>query len=156
MTKPFETPEESAEYLGVQFSQKGVALVDSGKKLVFVPKEKIRQIHLRQGFQAERPLVQLGFSIVLILIGLYPLPHLFLWLIVGGTAYDFEFLLLLLIPVGLWFVKDGLKKGLYFELIMDDDKRKIPFQKQPEKRILEMFIAQANVYGYSIDNNLEI
>lgn len=156
MANPFEIPETFIEYLGVRFSQKGVALVDGGRELLYVSKEEIRQIILRRGFQAERPLVQLIFGIILMLIGLYPLPHVFLWFFVGGTAYDLEFLLLPLIPVGLWFAKDGLKKGLYFELIMDGDKRKIPFQKPPEKRILKDFIEQAEVYGYSIDSNGEI
>jgi len=156
MTQSAENPEVFVEYLGVRFSQKGVAHMEGGQRLWFVPKEKIRQITLRQGFQAERPLVQTLFSAVLILIGLYPLPHLILWAFAGGKAYDVEFLLLLLIPLGAWFLKDGLKKGLYFELtLVDEGRRKIPLQRPLEFVMLKWIITQAEALGYVINRGGE-
>jgi len=156
MTQSAENPEVLVEYLGVRFSPKGVAHIEGGQKLWFVPKEKIRQITLRQGFQAERPLVQTLFSAALILTGLYPLPHLVLWLFAGGKAYDVEFMLLLLIPLGAWFLKDGLKKGLYLELtLVDEGRRKIPLQRPLEFVMVKWIITQAEALGYVINRGGE-
>lgn len=156
MTQSAENPEVLVEYLGVRFSPKGVAHMEGGQRLWFVPKDKIRQISLRQGFQAERPLVQTLFSAALILTGLYPLPHLVLWLFAGGKAYDVEFLLLLLIPLGAWFFKDGLKTGLYFELtLVDEGRRKIPLQRPLEFVMVKWIITQAEALGYVINRGGE-
>ena len=152
MTQSSEFTVDYVESMGVRFSQKGVAHIEGGQKLWFVPKEKIRYVTLRHGYQAERPLVQTLFSAALILTGLYPLPHLILWLFAGGKAYDVEFLLLLLIPLGAWFLKDGLKKGLYFELtLVDGGRRKIPLQGKPEMPVLDMLMNRAAAMGYGID-----
>ena len=156
MTQSAENPEVFVEYLGVRFSPKGVAHMEGGQRLWFVPKEKIRYVTLRHGYQAERPLVQTLFSAALILTGLYPLPHLILWLFAGGKAYDLEFMLLLLIPLGAWFLKDGLKKGLYFELtLVDEGRRKIPLQQKPEMPVLDMVLNRAAAMGYGIDRGGE-
>lgn len=152
MTQSSEFTVDYVESMGVRFSQKGVAHMEGGQRLWFVPKEKIRYVTLRHGYQAERPLVQTLFSAALILIGLYPLPHLILWAFAGGKAYDVEFLLLLLIPLGAWFLKDGLKRGLYFELtLVDEGRRKIPLQQKPEGPVLDMVLNRAAAMGYAID-----
>ena len=156
MTQSAENPEVLVESMGVRFSPKGVAHIEGGQRLWFVPKEKIRQITLRQGFQAERPLVQTLFSAALILTGLYPLPHLILWLFAGGKAYDIEFMLLLLIPLGAWFLNDGLKKGLYFELtLVDEGRRKIPLQRPLKFVMVKWIITQAEALGYVINRGGE-
>ena len=156
MTQSADNPEVLVESMGVRFSPKGVAHIEGGQRLWFVPKEKIRQITLRQGFQAERPLVQTLFSAALILTGLYPLPQLILWLFAGGKAYDIEFMLLLLIPLGAWFLNDGLKKGLYFELtLVDEGRRKIPLQRPLKFVMVKWIITQAEALGYVINRGGE-
>lgn len=146
-----EISESTVEYLGIQFSRKGIAQVDSGKKLLFISKEQIRQIKLRDGTQAERPVFQVIVSIVVVLLGMLPLPHLISWFLTGGNAKDFEFLMLLLIPMGLWLAYEGVKQGLYFEIVMDHDTRKISFQKYPQEFLLKQMIEQAKKMGYVID-----
>ncbi len=139
------------EYLGVQWGPEGIALVQNGRKLLFIPKHSIRRIKIRKGFQSAHPLLQITLGVLILLTGIGFLLHLLLWFHRGGIAYDFEFMMLLCIPVGFWILYDGTKWGLYLEVELDSGKRRIMFQRSPSPDELTEVIRHAARLGYFFD-----
>lgn len=135
----------------VEFSIQSISLLDQRSKIVSVAKEDIRIITLKYGFQSERPFVEVFFGIALVLSGLYFIVNFILHILVNRIAYTDMLLSILLLPVGIWFIADGFKKRLYFEVTLDNDKRKFPLDKNPNKGELQKFIKMASQMGYSID-----
>ena len=77
-----------------------------------------------------------------------------LHILVNQIAYTDMLLSILLFPVGIWFIIDGFRKRLYFEVSVDNDKRKFPLGKNPDKGELQKFIKIASQLGYSIDSTI--
>jgi hypothetical protein len=61
---------------------------------------------------------------------------------------------ILLLPAGTWFMVDGFRKRLYFEVTTDNDKRKFPLGKNPDKGELQKFLKTASQLGYSINTTI--
>jgi hypothetical protein len=48
---------------------------------------------------------------------------------------------------------DGFRKRFYFEVTLDDDKRKFPLGKKPDMAELQKFVKIASQLGHVIDAN---
>jgi hypothetical protein len=135
----------------ILFDQHGISLLSGQSKLLFIEKKEVQKIVLKHGFQSERPIVQILFGIVLTGLGIYLLVDFILLAIVQRTIYDVGCLSPLLLPVGFWFIVDGFRKRLYFEVSLENDTRKFPLGKNPDKGELQKFIKIASQLGYPVD-----
>jgi len=144
-------PNNNVRFQNIQFSIQDVTLLDQQSKILSVAKKDVRKISLKYGFQSERPLVQVGFGAALILIGLYFIANFILQALINRIIYTTMLLSILLLPLGICFMVDGLRKRLYFEVTLDHDQRKFPLGKNPDKGELQKFIKTASQLGYSID-----
>lgn len=138
----------------IEFRPEGVTLLSYQSKLLFLAKQDIRQITLKQGFQSERPIAEVGFGFVIIGLGLYFFANFVLQAFMRGIIYLGQLLSLFLLPIGGWFILDGLRKRLYFEVVLDGDQRKLPLGKNPDKHELRNFVSVASQLGYVIDTRL--
>jgi hypothetical protein len=138
----------------VEFSSQGITLLSHQSKLLFLAKPDVRKITLKYGFQSERPIAEILFGILVIGLGFYFFVNFILVTLVHGTMYLDDLLSLFLLPIGGWFIFDGFRKRLYFEVILENDKRKFPLGKNPDKSELKKFIRAASLFGYVIDTNL--
>ena len=149
MEEPIQV--NGVRFHNVEFSNQDVTLLDQQNKILSVSKKDVRQITLKYGFQSERPFIQVGFGIALLFIGLYFIVNFILHILINRIVYTTMLLSILLFPVGIWFMVDGFRKRLYFEVTLDNDKRKFPLGKNPDKGELQKFIKIASQLGYSID-----
>lgn len=141
----------AVRFHNVGFSTEGITLFDQGSTMLFQKKTDIRKITLKYGFQSERPLIEVVFGVGLILIGFYFIMNFILHVLINRIAYLDMLLSILLLPVGIWFAVDGFRKRFYFEVTLDNDKRKFPLSKNPDKGELQKFILIALQFGYTID-----
>jgi hypothetical protein len=144
----------AVRFHNVEFSAQSVALFDQQNRILSVLKKDIRQIILKYGFQSERPLAQAAFGVALFLSGLYFIANFILHILINHTVYTTMLLSVFLLPVGVWFVLDGFRKRLYFEVLLDNDKRKFPLGKNPDKVELQKFIQSASQLGYVINTTI--
>jgi hypothetical protein len=142
---------DAVRYQTVEFSNRGVTLFDGQSKLLFVDKIDIRQITLKFGLQSERPVVEIVFGIFVVGLGIYFFTKFLLEILVNRIAYVDDVLSLLLLPVGGWFVFDGFRKRLYFEVGLENDTRKFPLGKKPDMAEMKKFVKAASQLGYVID-----
>ncbi len=152
MEDPAQTT--NIRFHNVEFSIQGISLLDQQSKIVSVTKKDIRTITLKYGFQSERPFVEVVFGIALVLVGFYFILNFILQILFNRIAYTDMVLSVLLLPIGIWFTIDGFKKRLYFEVTLDNDKRKFPLGKNPNKGELQKFIKRASQLGYPIDKSV--
>jgi hypothetical protein len=138
----------------VVFDTDSMRLYSHQSKLLSVEKKNIRGITLKHGFQSERPIAQIIFGIVVLGLGVYFFAHLILHTLVYSVMFIDDWLSILLFPLGGWFIVDGFRKRLYFEVVLDNDKRKFPLGKNPNRGELKKFIKLASQLGYSIDGTI--
>lgn len=143
----------AVRFHNVGFGTEGVTLFDQQSKISFVAKKDIRRITLKYGYQSERPLLQVIFGIVIILIGLYFVVNFILQMLINRIIYTTMLLSILILPVGIWFIVDGLRKRLYFEVEVDNDRRKFPLGRAPDRSELQKFIKAGSQLGYIIDSS---
>lgn len=141
----------SVRFQSVEFSNRGMTLFGGKSKLHFVDKKGIRQITLKYGFQSERPIIEIAFGIFIVGLGIYFFANFILQILIYRIIYVEELLSLLLLPLGGWFIISGFQKRLYFEVIMDNDKRKFPLGKKHDRNELQKFLKLASQLGYVID-----
>jgi hypothetical protein len=141
----------AVRFHNVEISDQYMTLFDQQYKILSIPRKDVRKITLKYGFQSERPIVQAGFGVALLLIGLYFIVNFILQMLLNRLVYTDMLLSILLFPVGVWFMVDGFRRRLHFEVSLDNDKRKFPLGKNPDKGELQKFIKIATQLGYSID-----
>jgi hypothetical protein len=144
----------AVRFHNVEFSPEGIALLSQNSKMLFVAKKDIHQITLKYGFQSERPIVEIIFGIFVFGLGAYFILNFILKAIIYRMVYVEELLSLFLLPIGGWFFVDGFRKRLYFEVVLDNDKRKFPLDKNPDKNEMQKFIKFASQSGYVIDSRI--
>ena len=139
------------ELNGVRVADEGVSQVHGAYKLLFVPRQEIRDMSIRSGILSPHPLIQSVLGLLLLLIGVYPIPHLIKWLLTGGKAYDLEIIILLLIPTGIWLTRDAWKRGTYLSVRVERGTHKLHFRGQPERSWLQEFCRQALLFNYAVE-----
>jgi hypothetical protein len=145
---------KSARFHNVGFDVQSIILFDQHSRILSIAKKDIRRITLKYGFQSERPAVQAIFGFIVILLGFYFLIHLISHTLIDRIFYVADILSLFLLPIGGWFIIDGFRKRFYFEVTLDNDKRKFPLGKNFDKDELHNFIKSVSQLGYTIDSEI--
>lgn len=130
---------EVIQCYGIRASRDEIIYIESEEATIVVARQDIKTVHINRGFTAEHPIAQCLFALVLLAVGLFTLPHLVQWFLRGGEAWDWEFMLLLLVPIALWLGREGLKRGLFLELELVKGRRKVPFSGAPSDTEISSF-----------------
>jgi hypothetical protein len=131
---------------GVRFSNQEIAEVDAsnpgGRPVLRIPRDRIREIHLRWGIQAARPLVQLILGGGLLAAGCYlQIGMLWEWFRHGGTIYG---------EVVVGFVILSLVGG-YLAVQTSSTQEKVRFNRRVQRQEIEPFLSEARSrFGYEI------
>ena len=138
-------------YKTVTVSEKGLAEVHDGRRVVFVPRESVKTIELRFGPRAENPVLQVAFGSALIVLGMAGC----LWLCGAGLVF-FRWWggFLLLAGLGLWLLWEGLTRRHYLKVISNHDERKLVFSGKVQRAELMDFLNAASQLGYTFKNCL--
>ncbi len=135
----------------IVFDAEGINLLSGQSKILFIAKRDIQKITLKHGFQSERPIAEIVFGIFVVGLGLYFFLNFLLEIVVHRLIYLEDLLSLFLLPIGAWFVIDGFRKRFYFEVVLNNDRRKFPLRKSTDTGELQKFIKTASLLGYPVD-----
>ena len=139
-------PFQELLYLNVAISEEGLAELRKGRRVVFVPKERVQGIEVRFGSPAERPLIQGILGSVLTAFGLAGV----FFLAEGGIAmYRWEAGSLFFTVIGLWLLWETMRRRYYLRVISSNDERKLVFSGKVQKSELSTFLQSATALGYN-------
>jgi hypothetical protein len=132
-------------YLNVAVSEKGLAEFSGNRRVVFIPKEQVRNVEIKFGPQAERPIVQGIIAIALIGLGVVGLSML---AADGLVAIRWSLGFLVFGGLGVWLLYEASKTGFYLRVISPNDTRKLVFKGVIQKAELLDFTKNAAQFGY--------
>ena len=138
-----------AAYLNIVVSEKGLSEFSGGKRIIFIPKEKVQNIQIHFGSAAERPLLQIIAGIMLMGLGCV---GLFMMEQSGMRGLRWGLGFLVFGGFGLWFLHETFTKSHYLRVICHNDSRKLVFRGAFEESEFSKFVAEAAKCGYTIEN----
>ena len=143
-------------YNGILLTPEKIAMIQGKRKseVASVLKKDIRAVLLEEGRQSERPILQIVFGIAILFIPLFSILYILSGLITGEPLRIPLLLALAFAPLGVWMIREGIRHGFYLLIELDNDKRKLAFEKNCEKPELKEFIKSANRLGYVIDASI--
>jgi len=147
-TPPSEQP---SSYLNIAISEKGLSEFSGDQRIIFIPKEQVQSIEVRFGSQAEKPLAQGIFGLLLLGLGCVGLPLVFDGGL-RGLRWGLGFIIFG--GIGGYLLFETLKKGHYLGVICSNDTRKLVFKGAIQKAELSKFLRSAAQFGYSFKNCL--
>lgn len=115
------------EYGDIRFTPDHIAILDCDEEVVTIPLESIRALTLERGFTAERPLPEALLGLACCLLAALALRRVVWWLIWGGTLWDVQILLLLLLPLGVSLLRHAVRRGFYLLVEINHGVRKFAF-----------------------------
>lgn len=140
------------EYCGIRVTDKSLSEIDSGRIMVIVDKQAIRNITLRYGFQAMHPAPQIIVGWALILLGYFPLLHFIHWAQHGGVFIDLEAWIIPFAAIGGWLVYSATKRGYFLEVGQDKGTKRLTFSGKPNPGDLGAFLTTIEQdYGLKIE-----
>lgn len=150
---------DAIEKGGIRFSDQEIAEVDpsrpGGRPVLRIPRDRIREIHLRWGIQAARPLVQLvlggGF---LAAAGYILVTMLWEWFRHGGVIHvEVVAGLVVLGVVGGWLLFTALRRGFYLAVQTNNAREKVRFDRRLPRQEIQPFLNEARRrFGYEISD----
>jgi len=150
---PSDTQEHLA-YLTVTISAEGISEVHGGRTVVFVSKPDMQGIRLATGSGAERPVLQLGFGILLAAVGACGLIPLWSG---NMTLFRYEIGFVFFGLMGVWLLWETLRKHTFLLVSTRSEARKLFFKGAVDPKKLEEFLSTAETrFGYVISSNLRI
>ena len=142
-------------YAGVGFSAEGLFEGSAGCPRIVVPRARIERIRLRCGFRARHALALGLFGVLLIGVGVAPIPHLVSWLLYGGQASKLEFLALVLIVLGTGAIYEALQRGYLLEVETSSGRQRLEFDKSAGSNEIEAFVCRVEQsFGYPVERNI--
>lgn len=129
-------------------------MIQEKSEVASVIKKDIRSISLKEGRQSERPTLQIFFGIAVLFIPLFSILYILGGLIFGEPLRIPFLLALTFAPLGVWMIREGIRSGYYLLITLDNDTRKLGFDKSCDKAALKEFLKDANQLGYVIDASL--
>src|SRR2546425_13313819 len=114
------------DYRGIRFTPDHVAILDRDDEVVTIPLDRIRALTLRRGFTAERPLAEALLGVACCGLATLALRKVLGWFMRGGTLWDIQLLLVLLLPLGLSLLRDARRPGFYLRVELNRCARKFP------------------------------
>jgi hypothetical protein len=153
-----ETPaSDKVEKGGVRFSDQEIAEVDAshpgGRPVLRIPRDRIREIHLRWGAQAARPLVQLILGGGFLGAACYiQVSMLWEWFRYGGVIHaEVVAGLVVLGFVGGWLLFTALRRGFYLAVQTSGAQEKVRFDRRLPRQEIETLLNEARRrFGYEI------
>ena len=94
------------------------------------------------------------FGVLLIGVGVAPIPHLVIWLLYGGQASKLEFLALVLIVLGTGAIYEALQRGYLLEVETSSGRQRLEFDKSAGSNEIEAFVCRVErSFGYPVERN---
>lgn len=133
----------------VRIAQSGVAEMDGGRPLVFVPRADVVQVEAVYGVGAERPVIMLVLGLIMLTVGLWPVAMMvrgwtpgFILSAKAVTAVAF------FLPAG-WLLQLSVRTRWYLRVQQRRGSRKLLFARTQEQAAVEAFVAEARSrFGY--------
>ena len=140
----------------VRISNDAIRQLSGKRTIIHVPRSSVRHVELARRIGAERPAVHIISGALLVGIGCIGIEMLYTMLIADGIFAPFRVLgLLLLMPVGFWLIITAFTKKTQLYVTMENDRRKILFDRKTDHQSIKEFIHQARArYGYAIDDSI--
>jgi hypothetical protein len=139
-------------FAGVGFSAEGLFEEIGSRPRSTIPRGAIECIRLRYGVRARHPFMLALFGVMLIAVGATPIPHLMSWLRHGGTAFDLEVLVLVLVVFGASAIYEAVQRGYRLDVETAFGRQRLEFHKGAPLAEIETFIGQVERYfGYSVE-----
>jgi hypothetical protein len=147
---------ESMTLSSIQFSSDSVSELDRKKKSISIARQDIKDISLKYGFIAERPMTQAVVSIGLIMLGLYLGFYPLYWMFVNNdlpsihddppapTRLKIFAYALPLIFIGAYLLQRLFIKRFYLLVHTNNDKRKLVFNDKHDLEEIQTFIMNCN------------
>jgi hypothetical protein len=151
MTDPTPTSANGVSYLNITATEKGISEFSHGRRLIFVPQDKIQRVELRFGCHAENPLLQLLFGAFLAGIGIV---GAFCLAKAGVLVMRWGIGFVIFGGVGLFCIYEAVKKGYYLQIVSTDDTRKLQINGAVQKTELLKFMTASAELGYHFQNLL--
>jgi hypothetical protein len=144
-----------AEYRGIRFTATHAALLDDGRETVRIPLAQIRSLTLQHGFTSARPLLGVALGMLSLFLGWRVVERILAWLRDGGTIWDYEIILIFLLPLGAWLVRDMLRRGPYLVAELDNGRRKLPFDAALDSGFVEFAQSVEKTTGHRIHHHAD-
>ena len=144
-----------AEYRGVRFTTTHAALIDDGREVVRIPVVQIRSLTLQYGLTSARPIVGILVGLFFLFIGWRVVGRIWAWLRDGGTLWDYEVLLIFLLPLGAWLLRDMLRRGPCLLVELDHGRRKLPFDADLDGGFAQFARAVETITGHRIHDRAD-
>jgi hypothetical protein len=142
--------DEGVHYNGVFVSPEKIYMLQGKGIVASVLKEEVVSVTLKEGYQSERPFIQTGFGILTLLLSAYPL----LYMASAPPVFHVDICAMAaFLPLGLWLLKEGMRRGYYLSIELKNGTRKLAFEKNCAKSALKEFIRNAAKLGYQINDS---
>jgi hypothetical protein len=126
------------EVSGIRFEETRISNVQDKRVFASINRSDISKLDFRWGILSQRPVLQVILGVVLSLFGLSVVRFIYMWFTYGGTAFDYQIMLVLLLPGGVWIIVDALKVGYYLSIEQrSGSKNKMTFQEKQNQISLE-------------------
>ena len=132
------------QYLNIVVSESGIREMNENRCVVFMPREKIVRLEIKQGLQAERPLGQVIAGLILVILGILGITMLGTPLILWGAGFLFFGAL------GAWLLWESLRRGYYLRVVCQADARKLAILGSIENAGFFQFVQDTTQLGYRI------
>jgi len=111
-------------YCGILIAPEKIAMIQGKGEVASVQKKDIHRITLEEGYQSERPILQIAF---VILLPLYSIIYLLSGLLTGVSLRILVLLALEFALLGIWMIREGMRRGYYLRIELQKDMRKLGF-----------------------------
>jgi hypothetical protein len=129
---------EIIEVSGIRFEETKISNVQDNRAFASINRSDISRLDFRWGILSQRPVLQVIFGAILSLFGLSVVRFIYMWLTYGGTAFDYQIMLVLLLPMGAWVIVDALKVGYFLSIERrSGSKDKMTFHKTQDQNSVE-------------------
>ena len=150
MTIPPTTKHESIDLGGVRASRDRISQVERGVVTCTVLRADVLDVSIRRGSPSNRPKLQVVFGILLVALGLLPLPGILNWLVNGGVMHAGFVWWLAWAALGIWLIANALSTRTYLLARMQGRVEKFVFDAAVPDAEPEHFVtAICDEFGYS-------
>lgn len=111
-------------YCGILIASEKIAMIQGKGEVASVQKKDIHRITLEEGYQSERPILQIAF---VLLLPLYSIIYLLSGLLTGVSLRILVLLALEFALLGIWMIREGMRRGYYLRIELQKDMRKLGF-----------------------------
>lgn len=150
-TAPSAAVVPSLRYHLIEFTREGLAEMDGRRRAVFLRRGEVRSIALRYGYTAERPLLQLALGSTLLVGALLATMFALGMLRRGGWGLRLLAGPVLLGPLGVYVLKQALRRGYYLEVELLRERRKLAVGAAADTGELAGFLGEVErCYGFQV------